>query len=193
MGALLEGADGRLYGTVQAGGSGFQHANGNAVYQGVVYRLDKSGANFVVLHSFTGADGAAPQSELIQLADGFLYGTTLSSSDFRGLVFKLDTGGHNFQVLHHFTVAEGAYPYGGLVKATDGLLYGTATTSTQTDDGVVFRMNATGASFEIVHSFVNAEGIAPIATLRKDSDGLLYGTLQFDGTGGYGAAFQLKQ
>ncbi len=65
-GGLIQASDGLLYGTM--------HGTGN----GRIFRLDTSGGNFTILHSFDNyaSDGMEPESGLVQARDGFLYGTT---------------------------------------------------------------------------------------------------------------------
>jgi hypothetical protein len=66
---LLQGTDGKLYGTATRGGVG----------RGSVFVLTPTGTggfDFATLHSFTNSDGAYPYAGLIQAADGDFYGTT---------------------------------------------------------------------------------------------------------------------
>src|SRR5262249_60574688 len=57
----------------------------------------------VVLHSFTGSDGARPQAGLIADSDGNLYGTTQGGgATENGVVFKLAPDG-TYTVLYSFT------------------------------------------------------------------------------------------
>jgi uncharacterized repeat protein (TIGR03803 family) len=80
-GGLIEGRDGWLYGTANAGGS---------MMRGTVFKLSKDGSGFFVLWNFLGgmADGGAPQGELVQGTNGVLYGTTrLFGSASRGTIF----------------------------------------------------------------------------------------------------------
>ena len=69
---LIEGSDGKLYGTTISGG-----ASG----QGTVFSMAKNGTGFVLLKSFDGCstltDGCTPTAGLIEGSDGKLYGTTL--------------------------------------------------------------------------------------------------------------------
>ena len=80
---VIEGPDGRLYGTTVRGG---------ANDLGVLYRLEKNGTRFKVLHHFRGPphDGQLPMSGLTlnQKRDG-LYGTARGDEDAdRGIVFR---------------------------------------------------------------------------------------------------------
>jgi uncharacterized repeat protein (TIGR03803 family) len=66
-GALIEGIDGKLYGTTDAGG---------AANLGTAFSMDKDGNAFTLLRSFDCHDGCFPDPPLIQASDGNLYGTT---------------------------------------------------------------------------------------------------------------------
>ena len=69
LGALVQGSDGRFYGTTSEGG---------ASDIGTVFALT-SGGVFTTLIDFTGSDGTrgtAPLAGLLQGGDGNLYGTT---------------------------------------------------------------------------------------------------------------------
>ena len=85
LAALFRDPAGSLYGTTQVGGG--TECGGRGC--GVVFKLDKNGKE-VVLHRFTGADGALPVANLIRDAKGDFYGTTSERGDFGlGTVFKL--------------------------------------------------------------------------------------------------------
>src|SRR6516162_8212693 len=93
-GLILDQASGNLYGTTAGGG---------ASIFGTVFRLDISGNNYTVLHSFGGSDGANPEQPLIMDHASNLYGTTaFGGASNAGTVFKLDTAG-NETVLHSFS------------------------------------------------------------------------------------------
>src|SRR6266478_6058679 len=89
-GALIEATNGVLYGTAFDGGpSGL----------GSLFKINKNGAGFEVIHDFTGAidDGANPAGGLVQGADGALYGTaTGGGTSYQGVVFKMNLDGGGF-------------------------------------------------------------------------------------------------
>ena len=81
-GALLQGSDGKLYGTTYWGG---------ATGHGTVFQLAISGV-YKILHNFTGTDGNNPASALVQGSDGFLYGVTGAGGALGfGAFFKIGT------------------------------------------------------------------------------------------------------
>ena len=91
---LIEGSDGKLYGTTYEGGS---------AESGTVFSLGKDGAGFAILHEFTGSDGSSPWAGIMEGSDGQLYGTTESGGNaFGGVLFKIKKDGSGFTVLRHF-------------------------------------------------------------------------------------------
>ncbi|MDD2768498.1 MAG: hypothetical protein PHT19_07170, partial [Methylococcus sp.] len=131
---LLQGADGRLYGTTSRGGSF------NYVY-GTVYALAADGSGYTVLHSFDNANGSSPQAGLILGADGRMYGTTSQgSSSNLGTVYALAADGSGYTVLQNFDGANGANPQAGLLQDLDGYLYGTAPNGGPQGGGTLFRL-----------------------------------------------------
>jgi len=81
---LWEGDDGALYGTTRRGG-GLENA-------GSIFKLNKDGSDFEVVHSFNITDdgGYEPSTGLFRGPDGALYGTTSYGGELGlGTIFKL--------------------------------------------------------------------------------------------------------
>ncbi len=194
-GVILDKA-GNLYGVASAGGDGFC-GNGH----GVAFEVDTAG-NETVLHTFSGGDGADPDSILLFDSKGNLYGTTGYGGGGSGCgntgcgtVFVLtpqSSGNWSETVLYSFcTVAnctDGAEPdTGPLVRDVRGNIYGTtyfggAYRNCNGDEcGVVFRLDTAGKE-AVLHSFTGGkDGANPIAGLAMDSHENLYGTTQTGG------------
>ena len=107
---LIEGSDGKLYGTTVSGG---------ASNQGTVFSMAKNGTGFVLLKSFDGCstltDGCNPTAGLIEGSDGKLYGTTISGgASNQGTVFSMAKNGTGFVLLKSFdgcsTLTDGCNP-----------------------------------------------------------------------------------
>ena len=182
--ALFEGQHGALYGTTLSGGS---------PNRGTIFKIQKDGSGYTVLHRFTGKDGAHPSARLIQGSDGQLYGTTASGGAGLGTVFKLTPDASSHTLLHSFTGIR-ANPEAALVKAPDGALYGTTPFGGRIGWGSVFRVNEDGTGFQFVHSFsaTGGEGRAPRAPLLAASDGNLYGTTTEGGGANQGTVFRIR-
>ena len=180
--ALVQGADGNLYGTSQGGGlQGL----------GTVYQMTPGGS-VTVLHAFTGPDGANPTAPLIQARDGNFYGTTLGNnlSSVDGTVFRITPGG-SFTTLHLFTRADGSAPWAGLVEGRDGFLYGTTQNGGEWDRGALYRISTAG-DFTLLHSLNGGlEGGGSRAELIQGFDGNFYGTAGGGGAGNIGTVFRM--
>jgi hypothetical protein len=149
---LIVGQDGMLYGTTRAGG---------ADSKGTGFRLAATGSSFQVLHSFAGADGAHPESPLVQTADGSVFGVTRSGgSAHQGVLFKMMTDGSQFSVLHSFTgyniaapsESDGAKPI-SILDGGDGYLYGVTLTGGNRDAGTVYKADPLTGQIEILFSY----------------------------------------
>jgi uncharacterized repeat protein (TIGR03803 family) len=184
---LIQGTDGKLYGTTGGGGP-----NG----YGTVFNIDLVG-NLITLHSFGGTDGGGPYAGLIQGSDGNFYGTTLAGGSSAncfggcGTVFKIDPAG-NLTTLHSFTNADGADPYGGLVQGADGNFYGTTAFGGSGGYGTVFTIDSSG-NFATIYSFAVTltDGFIVYGGLVQGSDGYFYGTTFSGGPNGGGTVFRI--
>ncbi len=139
---LLQGLDSRLYGTTQYGGTN---------YSGTAFVIDTNGSGYAVLHNFVSAsDGAYPASQLVQGANGALYGSCDSAgTNGDGTVFQLNPDGTGFSVLHAFSDQDGAYPQGGLALEPDGSLWGAVEEGGASRNGAIFKLSS---PTELVHA-----------------------------------------
>ena len=189
--ALVEGHDGRLYGTTVGGGSaGF----------GTVYCVTLAGI-VTVVHSFDDGtvpdDGASPYASLIQGSDGDFYGTTMAGGVGYGTVFKITRDGVE-TVLHRFAdgsvLDDGLWPQFSLVEASDGRLYGTTARGGTASLGTAYVLTSSGAE-AILHDFhtgpISFDGAMPSGSLVPASDGNLYGSTWEGGFHGGGTVYQL--
>jgi uncharacterized repeat protein (TIGR03803 family) len=79
--ALILDNKGNLYGTTSSGGKS---------NMGTVFRVNSATGAFVLLHSFSGADGADPASRLLRDSAGNFYGTTEGGgAHSQGTIFKI--------------------------------------------------------------------------------------------------------
>jgi len=149
------------------------------------------------LHAFDSpGDGSNPHAALLLGPNSALFGTTFNGGTTNnsiqdGVVFRINPAGSGHTILHAFTngLADGAHPFAGLLWATDGSLYGTSYEGGT--NGNVFRINADGTGFALVHSFAGTDGSAPRAPLIQGPDGALYGTA-YGGPGSAGVVFKLN-
>ncbi len=218
---LLLGSDGLLYGVTSSG----PLTEGST--SGTVFRIAPDGSGFTVVHKFqnfasvnssgapVNADGANPESELVEGNDGRLYGVTRTGGpNGTGVVYSLSRDGTAFSVLHNFgpitsasTVTvprndDGMSPIGPLVAGADNYFYGTASGGGALGNGTVFRVRFDGTGFETLFVFpelvanpdglpTNADGASPVAGLTDGGDGRLYGVANLGGEEGNGTVFAI--
>src|SRR5262249_46948612 len=147
-----------FYGTTFLGGD---------AHSGTVFRLTPTGV-FSSLYSFTGhADGNTP-IELVLGNDGNFYGTTVGDPPVQGLhfpasgtVFQITTNG-DLATLGSFAGGVDGYWPNGLTLGRDGNFYGTTILGGDWDDGILFKITASGGLTKLA-SFDGSNGRGPIA------------------------------
>jgi uncharacterized repeat protein (TIGR03803 family) len=188
-GRLIEGSDGAFYGTTECGGSN---------YVGTVFRLNKDGSVYTVLHNFDGYDGYWPEG-VVEASDGALYGTSFQGGPGPGTIFKMNADGSSVSVIHTFgsTISgfDGLDPEAPLIEGSDGAIYGTTASGGTNDSGTVFKLNRDGSGYNVLHSFgsIGGDGQNPYDRLVEGSDGVLYGTTAGGGTNNSGTVFKLDK
>lgn len=137
-----------------------------------------------VLHAFNGSlNGVSPQSPIL-VSGGALFGTTLEGgASTGGTVFRLSTNGAGFISLHSFDaisdpLGEGTFPSGRLSEI-DGWLYGTTEFGGAAFDGVIYRIDKNGSTYETVHDFDmdSAPAASPSGGVTTDGSSLFGSSL----------------
>jgi uncharacterized repeat protein (TIGR03803 family) len=174
--ALVEAADGHLWGVTNGGG---------AYGQGTVYRISRSGS-FTLMHSLDGRDGYLPNG-LAEGSDGALWGTCQFQIAGVGSLFRITLDGQ-FSVPHLFKANgwEGHFPRHPLLAASDGYLYGTTYNGGTGGLGSIFRVDASGA-LEKVRLLRDEEGWEATEPLIQASDGRIHGVMIRGGRWGAGS------
>jgi uncharacterized repeat protein (TIGR03803 family) len=182
---LCPGADGRLYGANNYGGSS---------KLGTLYAIDTAGTAALV-HAFAGSDGAFPMSGLTSASDGQLYGVTSEGGEHgHGVLYRVTPDG-GFTALR--SVQTGTSPSARLAEGADGYLYTVTEAGGAPGNGSILRFSRDGSSEEVVHVFAKdrLEGMAPSTPLLPLPDGSLIGTAVLGGEGharlGLGTLFRL--
>jgi uncharacterized repeat protein (TIGR03803 family) len=202
-GSLIQGRDGKLYGTAFDGGS-----NTNNICLvggcGTVFRISARGT-LTTLYSFCSqtncADGANPAGPLVLGSDGNFYGITeLGGATGSGTAFKITPSG-SLTTLYNWCsqqgCADGAYvnlpETASFVQASDGNFYGTNDTGGAALAGTVFKLTPGGA-LTTLYSFCSqtacADGVYPTGLIQA-TDGNFYGTTQFGGSNRQGTVFRI--
>jgi len=188
--ALVQAADGDLYGTTYDGG-----ANG----AGTVFKITPSG-ELTTLYSFCSlsacADGEAPVTGLVLASDGNFYGTTTNGGvNLGGTVFRITASG-TFTTIYDFCAGDCLAPGtpNWLIQAADGNLYGTAAGGGYRGAGTVFKMTLSG-TLTTLHLFCSqsgcADGYVPNGIVQA-ANGDFYGTTYLGGGGNnYGTIYKI--
>jgi uncharacterized repeat protein (TIGR03803 family) len=156
---------------------------------------------FTSLFGFDGANGASPESSLVQGIDGSLYGTTSSGGlNNEGTVFKITPEGI-LKTLHSFVGTDGAAPQGALVQGADGNFYGTTGLGGNEHCafgaggcGTVFRITPDGELTTLAQICLKrgcTDGAYPSSALILASDGNFYGTTSQGGFNGGGIVYRI--
>ena len=193
---LLQGTDGKFYGTSLSGGT---------YATGTVFNITPDGV-LTAIHSFCAQngcpDGREARTAPIQASDGNYYGTTTFGGidNNYGTVFRVTPTGGRLTTIYRFCTqpncTDGADVYGSVIQARDGNLYGTTnlggdvTCYPPYGCGTVFRLTSAGV-LTTLHRFHSADGAFPFAGLVQSNDGSFYGTTANGGAYGYGAVFKI--
>ncbi len=201
QGALIQDANGVLYGTTAIGGP----ASAGTVFSLTPPQAGTSVWTETVLYSFTGgADGSAPMSALVMDANGNLYGTTdLDGAYGAGTVFMLSPpangGPWTETTLWSFTGgADGGNPTSKLIFDMAGNLYGTTNYGGTANLGTVFELSPPTDGTQnwvqaTLWSFAGGtDGSSPQAGLYMDANSNLYGTTAAGGVNNVGTVFELS-
>jgi uncharacterized repeat protein (TIGR03803 family) len=193
-GPLVQGTDGRLYGTTQFGGANGSNCKDSSLACGTAFAITPAGA-LTTLYSFcaqaTCDDGGFPSSGLTLLQDGNFYGTTYGggsvkadcNNDGCGTAFEMNPAGILSTIYNFCSLtgcADGVGPEAGLLQAPDGNFYGTvAYGGVPTSGGTVVKMTPTG-TLTTLYRFCSkpkcSDGETPVAPVILAADGNFYGT-----------------
>lgn len=213
-GIVVQGSDGYLYGTCEAGGTATHPG-------GVVFKLSVTGS-ITVLTNFDSTsitDGYQPLG-LVAATDGTFYGVTPSSqggpADY-GTLFGI-TGSGAYSNLHDFDLTHGAYPFTVPMQHTNGYIYGTTSSGGANNRGVFWHLDngivpfvsivgvpsgTVGQTVEVLgQNFIGASGVrfgSGSASFNIVSDTYMTAKVPSSGTTGpvtviaYGQSYKSKQ
>ncbi len=183
--SLLAHSDGKLYGSTEFGGT---------FGQGTLFKIGTDGSNFTSLHAFADSDGSKPSGQLVEAANGSIWGTTASGgSEGIGTVFSITQSGA-LTTRVHFTdttgIISGASPIGGLSLDSNNKLIGTASAGGPGNNGLLFEVDLVG-NYTILDRFTSNLGWAPSGAPAISPQGELLLPLAFGGDAGNGTIAQI--
>ncbi len=195
QGSLTIGPNGDLYGIANEGGS--------SIYYGTVFQLSPPSSagepwRETTIYNFqNGSDGSYPVAGLAMGKDLVFYGVTNSGGPGPckcGIVFQLKPpsgsgGSWILTTLHTFQGgSDGAYPLSAIALDENGDLYGTTPSGGASNAGTVFKLTRPASANErwsesVLYSFqaLNGGNTSFPNSVLVGSQGVLYGTTQYDG------------
>lgn len=185
QGSLLQGVDGKLYGTALYGVGGY----------GMVFDLTTAGF-LTIIYNF-GDESSNGPGGLVQSPNGYFYGTTFEGgANDGGSVFKISPTGE-LHTLYNFCAqtdcTDGDGP-SALVQAGNGDFYGVTYSGGTYTGGTVFKITSTG-TLTTLYNFCSqsncSDGAYPEAALIQAANGDLYGSTTSYGPNFYGTIFKM--
>jgi uncharacterized repeat protein (TIGR03803 family) len=138
LGSLRQSSDGKLYGMTSLGGT---------AAKGVIFRYDISTGTYEKLKDFNTTDGSSPRGDLLEAANGMMYGFTFNGgANNYGTMFSFDKTTLTYTKIQDLTTIN-RYPTGSFIEASSGLLYGVSGTR-------LFQYNTTTQTLNLI----NCEG-----------------------------------
>lgn len=199
-GALVDDGAGSFWGTTYSGG--ITNLSGTSL--GTVFKVNASSGAFTSVVQFTGTIagnvGANPRGALAPDGEGYMWGTTTSTSATgstttdNGTVFKIHSG---TGVLTNIAIFEnsagpplGRFPQGDLYHDSEGYVWGTTSSGGRSGNGTVYRIHRATGALQTVIDFTTGN-ISPSAGLVSDANGYLWGTSGSGGARGFGSVFKI--
>ena len=183
---------------IQSGSNfiGMAEAGGSSDF-GIIYRIGTGGSGYEVTHVFTGGsnDGRTPFGSLTPYLSS-LYGLTYGGGNSDGgVAFKIDTDGTGFDVVHPFgnTPSDGRNPQGSLGQ-TGSTFFGATINGGNAGGGTVFKVNADGSGYTVMHTFAggSGDGLSPTYGAPAISGNTLYGMTALGGSANGGVIYKIN-
>ncbi len=195
---LVLSTDGNLYGVAAYGGNASAESG-----HGTAFFLSTDGSGFTVIHTFTNSianDGAYPTTDLVQGANGDLYGTTYAggtATDSDGVLFTISPAGagSTFASLANFVYPDDGIKinYGRPFLAGDGNFYLTGAQGGANGYGQLMQVSPAGAITDLYdfHSSSDDNASTPDVQPFESTDGNIYGSTFYGGAASSGTLFRL--
>ena len=178
-----------LYGACGGGGS----ANTDGYYGGTLFKIQKDGSGFSVIHRFNPPNvgsaynigGSIPgYTPILVTSDGYLYGVTVQGgSEAYGVFYKVKPDATGYTVLKEFDGLNSASPQyatNGVIRGSDGYFYGGGNSSP--DSSILYKIATTsGSAPTAVHLFASGN---LYGQFMQASNGKLYGIVSAAGNSG---------
>jgi uncharacterized repeat protein (TIGR03803 family) len=166
---------------------------GGQFNQGCLYKMNASGSGITIVHDFEFPEGWYPQGELIQAADGKIYGACREGGDFGSCTLYYHEPGSDTCIdVHDFDgPLTGLLPGAGMVEAPNGKLYGVARNGGATNNGTLYSYDpATGTFTTLLHFNGTTNGGYPNTPPIVVNENFLYGTTYHGGNSSFGTLYK---
>ncbi len=185
--ALIQAANGKLYGTTQYGSA---HEDGN------LFEYDLATSTVTKKIDFNDdekATGKYPIGALVQGKDGMLYGMTyIGGSTNTGVLYKYNPATTVYTKEFDFHGSNnGNAPVSALTLANDKMLYGVTQLGGVNNAGVIYQYDPAFNTYQKKFEFDSkVNGSTPTGALLQANDGKLYGTCSYGGAHDRGVLYQ---
>lgn len=184
---LIRTQDGDILGTTEG--------RSNAPSVGYMFTFKPNISGIETKLNFSLEKGKVPLGNIIQLDDGFIYGTTeQGGTKGGGVVYKVLPSGQGYTKLHEFDYhndTDGEKSNGGVADGGDGFLYGVTPAGGIDDQGVIYKIRPDGSDFSVIHKFNGSVVSKPFGEVVIGDDEFLYGSAKKGSV--TGALFKIKK
>ncbi len=182
-GSLIQANNGKLYAMTKIGGtSNF----------GTIIEYDIAADTLIKKIDFNGSNGKWPLGDLMQSANGLLYGMTWQGNS-KGQIYQYNPSTNGFTILYDFISGPGEYPYGNVIEIGNKL-YGVTNSGGLKNKGVIFEYDLVSNTYTKKIDFnANINGGNPTGALLKTSGNKMYGFTSYGGLTNQGTLFEFDQ
>lgn len=184
-GSLIQASNGKLYGMTLHGG---------AFNFGVIFSYDIATNTLTKVFDFDGTNsGGGPTGDLVEAADGKLYGENGNGgANNYGVLFQFDPAMNTFTKKKDLTPLEGGGPYGSLMTCSNGKLYGLNTGGGSSGSGTLAQFDpVTNIYTDLIDFRACPNGKTPKGSFVKAANGKLYGFTSAGGSKNKGVLLEM--
>lgn len=181
-GALMQAANGKLYGLTRSGG---------ASSAGVIFEYDLNGT-YTKKIDLSSTTGGVPFGALVAAPNGSLYALASNGGTANlGTVFEYDYVNNVCNKKVDLTLVNGSAPQGSMILATDGNLYGLTFGGGTSSQGTIFQYSVSSGTYTKLFNLSTATtGSFPSGDLVQASNGKFYGMARSGGASSGGTIFE---
>jgi len=166
---LMQGADGKLYGSLYQGVGAGNY---------VLFRMNADGTGYTELHSF---GTSRLETDMAMNGDQIYGNARLPFSAVGNYIFKIKTDGTGFGVLH--TATPDGYQAGGLCLGANNTLFAANELNDVDQYGNIIKVKTDGTGYAIIKGFyTKTDGTLPVMRLSAQANGELIGVAAVRGS-----------